>query len=310
MTTIDGFETTTIRSGGGLAQARFVPAANMLCCSLRYGEHELLDEGRGVRAYAQDGKTMGIPLLHPWANRLADRRYSAAGKEVTLPDPQGRYPLDPNGLSIHGALPGLERWVVEDGTPEDLVRARLSWSSPELLELFPFVHELSFEGHVLEDGLELVTTLRATGDDSVPVSFGYHPYLTIPDSRRQDWQVTLGASRRLVLDDRMLPTGRSEPIEERCFTLGERSLDDGLDGLDTPPRFSVADGSTTLKVTFTGGYAFGQVYAPPGHDFICFEPMTAPANALVSGDGLTLVAPGHEHRAAFTITVTENPEET
>jgi hypothetical protein len=29
--------------------------------------------------------------------------------------------------------------------------------------------------------------------------------------------------------------------------------------------------------------------------------MTAPTNALRSGDGLALVAPGEEHRAAFTL---------
>ena len=46
------------------------------------------------------------------------------------------------------------------------------------------------------------------------------------------------------------------------------------------------------------------VRAPRGKDFICFEPMTAPTNALVrGGPALPLVRPGGEHAACFSITV-------
>jgi hypothetical protein len=34
--------------------------------------------------------------------------------------------------------------------------------------------------------------------------------------------------------------------------------------------------------------------------------MTAPTNALTDGRGLTLVAPGEEYRAAFSISVSDN----
>jgi aldose 1-epimerase len=48
------------------------------------------------------------------------------------------------------------------------------------------------------------------------------------------------------------------------------------------------------------------VFAPEGQPFICFEPMTAPTNALVSGVGLRLVEPGDEYRTAFSIAVSDN----
>jgi aldose 1-epimerase len=306
MAPVQGLETVRIVSSGGAMQAEFVPAANMLCHSLTQAGVELLHAGHGVTAYAERGKTMGIPLLHPWANRLAARAYSAAGKDVTLPAPEGRFGLDPNGLPIHGALPGRLRWEVEPDTGEDRVSARLQWRDADLLELFPFVHELQIDARVDDRGLEQVTTLRATGEDHVPVSFGYHPYLHLPGAPRDDWQVTLGAAERLVLDDRMIPTGAGEALRQRSFRLADQSWDDGLSGLSTPPEFTVSDPGHELRVTFDTGYAFAQVYAPPGQDFICFEPMTAPTNALISGDGLTVVAPGGEHRAAFTVAMTDN----
>jgi aldose 1-epimerase len=305
MSSADGYDAVTIRSPGGLTEAQFVPDANMLCCSLRHRGAELLDTGQGVRAYAERGKTMGIPLLYPWANRLAAPGYRTAGKEVVLGDSEGRYALDPNGLPIHGALPGLLRWELGDGPRPERLRARLDWSSPELLGLFPFVHELEYRVQVGDGALEIVTTVRASGDDTVPVSFGFHPYLTIPGTRRQDWRVQLGAGGRLVLDEQMIPTGSSEPLDERRFALAELSLDEGLAGLDDRPEFRVSAAERALTVSFEHGYSQGQVYAPAGHDFICFEPMTAPANALRSGDGLELLSPGSEHSAKFTIAVTE-----
>jgi galactose mutarotase-like enzyme len=307
MAEVDGFATVSIVSGGGALEAQFVPDANMLCHSLTHRGVELLHAGHGVAAYAQRGKTMGVPLLHPWANRLSGHGYDAAGKAVTLPAPEGRYALDPNGLPIHGALPGLLRWELAETGAADRLSAHLEWTAPELMELFPFAHELRVDALAGDAGLELVTTLRATGPDAVPVSFGYHPYLCPPGTAsRADWQVSLGASERLLLDDQMIPTGATEALEPRRFAMDGLSWDDGLAGLTSPPEFSVSAGAQTLTVTFDDGYGYAQVFAPEGQDFICFEPMTAPTNALTDGRALTLVAPGEEYRAAFSIAVSDN----
>lgn len=304
---MDGYGSVGIVSPGGTVRAQFAPGANMVCHSFTVGGVELLHTGHGLEAYARHGQTMGIPLLHPWANRLAQPRYAAAGKQVTLPDPDGRFAVDPNGLPIHGALPGLLSWELAETGAEDRVSARLDWSAPELMELFPFAHELRLDVLAGDAGLELVTTLRPTGEDPVPVSFGYHPYLRPPgDAPRADWQVALGASQRLVLDERMIPTGETEPLEPRVFRLGDQSWDDGLAGLAAPPEFSVSAGAQTLTVTFDEGFSYAQVFAPKGQEFICFEPMTAPTDALRSGTGLHLVEPGDEYRTAFSIAVADN----
>jgi galactose mutarotase-like enzyme len=150
-----------------------------------------------------------------------------------------------------------------------------------------------------------VTTLRATGEDPVPVSFGYHPYLRIPGSSRDTWRMKLGAFRRLIVDERMIPTGEREPVSERYLELRGQSWDDGYDALTVPSEFELAADEFALAVEFLDGYSFAQVYAPDGKDFVCFEPMTAPTNALISADGLQLVHPGDEHRAAFGIRIAE-----
>lgn len=299
------FESITLRSPDGSTEAEFVPTANMLCCSLKHHGAEILDLGSGVGAYAHHGTTMGIPLLHPWANRLAGFEYEAAGKHVRLPRGGGLIPTDAAGLPIHGVLPAAMRWEVDDRQPGALT-AMLRWDSPPLLELFPFEHHLRLSIQIASAELTIATALHATGEDSVPVCFGYHPYLRIPETRREAWRVTLGALRRLVLDDTMIPTGEREPVGRRCFYLEDENLDDGFDALAVPPEFSAAAENVVLTVRLVEGYSYAQVYAPRGKDYVCFEPMTAPANALRSGDGLRIVSPGEVHRTAFTISISRS----
>jgi galactose mutarotase-like enzyme len=274
----------------------------MVCCSLSHHGRELLHRGEGLAAYARRGATMGIPLLHPWANRLNGFSYEVDGRSVVLPRGENSIPLDGRGLPIHGALPALMLWELT-GLTRESVSATLRWNSEAQLGLFPFPHELTVEARVEAGRLTIATTLAPTGSQSVPVSFGYHPYLRIPDVPRNQWQVTLGARRRLRLDDEMIPTGARELVASRCFTLAEQDLDDGFDELAVPAEFEAASGDVTMRVEFLEGYPYAQVYAPADQDFICFEPMTAPTNALVSGDALQLVRPGERCRAAFRISI-------
>ena len=302
MSSNNGRTSITLISPDGSTAAEFVPGANMLCRSVKHRGSELLDQRDRVAAYAERGVTMGIPLLHPWANRLSRFGYRAAGKTVALPPNGGLILVDDAGLPIHGVLPGRLHWEVV-GQARDRITARLSWTSGCLLELFPFAHELRVEASLSDQALTITTTLRATGEDTVPVSFGYHPYLRVPGTPRESWLVTLGAFRHLTVDEWMIPTGEREPIERRSLCLRERSFDDGFDGLSVPAEFELAAQGFALSVEFLEGFSYAQVYAPTGQDFICFEPMTAPTNALNSGDGLALVPPGAEYRAAFSIAI-------
>jgi aldose 1-epimerase len=61
--------------------------------------------------------------------------------------------------------------------------------------------------------------------------------------------------------------------------------------------FSLKDGNRKLVVGFGPKFSAAVIYAPPDKDFVCFEPMTAPTDALHLApaglyDGLQYVAPG------------------
>jgi aldose 1-epimerase len=303
----DGLETVVIASPDEHLRATFVPAAGLVCGSLCFRGEELLAQRRGVRAYAERGSTMGIPLLHPWANRLADFRYDSADGAVELDRKSSLMAHDPNGLPIHGVIPELLRWELLDGGAEPLsngLRARMRWGRAELLAVFPFPHALEVDAQLADSTLTIETTLRPTSDVAVPVSFGYHPYLTIPGVQRAAVEVRLPPARPLLLDDRMIPTGASgTPAGARNLKLGDSGWDDAYDELSPTPRFSVAAEGRSIELEFLRGYDHAQVFAQPAQSFVCFEPMTASTNALVSGNGLRLIEPGAEFRAAFAVSI-------
>ena len=156
----------------------------------------------------------------------------------------------------------------------------------------------------MDQGLRITTTVQANRSSPVPISFGFHPYLTLPGTRRADWQIQLPVEQHLILDERSIPTGATEPAHPTPGPLGDRSFDDGYDGLGEPPCFALEGGGRRIEVEFLEGYPIAQVYAPAGQELIAFEPMTAPVNALVSGDRLVRATPEALYRASFRVRCT------
>ena len=272
--------------------AQFAPELGMVCCSLVHAGEELLELRGGLEAYAERGSTMGIPLLHPWANRLAG--------------PVAASPLlhtDANGVPIHGVLPSALPFTVEHETASSLDAVFTTDDHPGVLEVFPYPHRLRVQAMLTDDALEIRTTLLALGRRPVPIAFGYHPYLRLPGESRSTVEIEVPAPTRLLLDERQIPTGEREPATVAPGPLAERTFDDGFADVTDGTAFVVRGANRTVTVAFLEGYSFAQVYAPEGSDFICYEPMTAPTNAIASGDSLTRVRPGDAYTAAFRIGV-------
>jgi galactose mutarotase-like enzyme len=270
-------------------------------CSLTHRGDELLGQRKGLEAYASSGSTFGIPFLHPWANRLSGFSYAVGGQEVALDPDSPLLRIEEHGLPIHGLAPHRLAWDVTDERPDGL-RATAEFGG-ERLAAFPFPHRLEVEVSLADDALRLETTLTATGAAPVPISFGYHPYLTLPGAPRAEWEVDMPVQRRLVLDEHLIPTGEGETPAFRHGVLEDRSLDDAYELPERPRPFTVSGAGRTLGVEFDEGYTHAQAFAPDGQQLICFEPMTAPGNALISHDGLRLAAPGEPFTAALRITV-------
>jgi aldose 1-epimerase len=295
---------SSLHIAAGDLRAVFWPEAGMLGVSLSYRGEELLRRIEDLDKAREKGSTAGIPLLYPWANRLAALRYQAAGADVVLYAKSPMLHFDDQGLPMHGVRWGKLPWEIVEAKVDSFL-ARLSWQRTELLAVFPFPHHVEMAGHVTADSLTLVTTVIA-GESPVPISFGYHPYFGVPGVPRQQWRLQLPAMRSLNLDAHGIPTGADQPFVAFEGELGERNFDNGFALLEEQSSFSLSGAAHKITVSFLEGYHYTQIFAPKDKSFIAIEPMTAPTSALTSGTGLRVLEPGAKFRASFRIAVQSN----
>jgi len=274
----------------------------MLCSSLRFRDDEYVAWPRTIEEL-RAGRATAIPLMHPWINRLADDTYEAAGARVALGGVT--LPHDPNGLPIHGNLFAIPFEVQLKNSTR--VVARLDYGAhPEKLRAFPFPHNITVDVRLHPTrGLNIVTQVEPTSEQAVPISFGWHPYVRLPNAARADWELRWPACEHVEVDERVIPTGARSPLAAQRAPIADRTFDDHYAlGPDRTFAISAGAGRTrrTLTLQFDPAYPFAQLFVPPVGDFVAIEPMTAEINALGRGTA-PVVEPGGRFLAAFNLAV-------
>jgi aldose 1-epimerase len=279
----------------GDTSVTFLPELGMTGVSLRYrgAEHFALP---GWLATLRAGRTLGLPLLAPWANRLAKRHYRAAGITVDL---RG-LPLqtDSHGLPMHGLLVGRPGWQIDQLTARGGA-ARLVASIPVDAEAFPFPHRIELAVTAREAQLQVDTTVIPTGRRRVPVAFGWHPYLRLPTTARSRWHLRLPPRRHCALDFVGIPTGASTSESAEAAPVGRRTFDD-LYALGRYRRLALETDDAAIELHCGANYPFAQVWVPPGRPYAALEPMAAATNALEDGTA-PLIPPGEAFTARFAL---------
>jgi galactose mutarotase-like enzyme len=290
-----GASALTLTSGHLVAT--YLPDLGMTGVSLQYRGAEHLALPGGLAAL-RTGATLGLPLLAPWANRLATRRYRTGGKSVDLRGID--LTTDDNGLPIHGLLVGKPGWRIEgSGTRGETawLRATIDVDAPA----FPFPHRIELKATARGAKLTVGTTVIPTGRRSVPVAFGWHPYLRLSMTPRSSWRLRLPPRHHLELNALGIPTGGSTPEPAEAAPIGRRTFDD-LYRLERRHRFAIDAEGATIELHCAENYPFAQVWVPPGRPFAALEPMAAPTNALVEGT-TPFVARGEDFTATFALTI-------
>lgn len=286
-------------SGGGYTAVVTETGAGLR--SLRYGDRDLVD-GYAEDAMAFSGRGQ---WLIPWPNRIRDGAYRFDGRDLQLalsePD-------------RHNASHGLVRWTSWRllDRRDDAVELgyRLAAQSG-----YPWSLELSIGYRIDDDGLHVRHRAVNRAATAAPYAAGMHPYLRVGTGPVDDWELTLPATTRAILDDRMLPIGR-EPVAgtgydfTRPRAIGDLVLDDAFTDLqrddDGWATVVVRRGDHEVRLRVDGRHHWLQVFSadPPsagGRRALAVEPMTAPADAFRSGDDLVVLEPGQAFSAEFRI---------
>lgn len=262
-----------------------------------FGENEMSTGGRGQ-------------LLAPWTNRTEDGVWEFDGRSLQLPL------TEPARANASHGLVRWTAWAAREHT-DSMVRltCRLMAQSG-----WPWTLDFSTRYALGVDGLTVHQEVVNPGDGRVPYACGAHPYLRAGDGPVDDWELTLPARTRTLVDaDRKLPTG-TEAVAgtEYDFTtprrIGATVLDHAFSDLVRD-----ADGRVTVRLTGPEGTValwggpetrWLQVFsADDGTDrarrCLAVEPMTAPAGALRTGEDLVVLDPGDAHTLTWGIRADE-----
>ncbi|MBS1696202.1 MAG: aldose 1-epimerase [Actinobacteria bacterium] len=299
------FESVTLRDPSSALTATFVPNAGMVATSLSDDGVELLGQRRGLKAYVSTHRTMGMPILYPWANRLSSNGYGVDGAVVTLTPGTGGVRTDQHGVPIHGVLAAFPDWEVTAQLESQLTAEVDFGSRPRLLASFPFPHRLTVDVTLADRALTVRTTVTASTGADVPVCYGFHPYLQLPDVPRSEWVIQTPAMRLRPVNAWGIPTGEMEAQPAIFEALGDTFIDNGYDEVPPGAVFAVSGGTRRIEVVFEKGYPAAQVFAPGDDEVICFEPMAAATDALRRG-GYRVARPGEPDVSVFAIRVLPN----
>ena len=152
-------------------------------------------------------------VVGPYANRIANGRFTLDGEEYQLP-------INNNGQTLHGGLTGLDRvvWEVVEATDSMLV---LHYLHKEGEEGFPGNLDIRMT-YSLNAKNEFRVDYDATTDRATPVNISHHSFFNL-----------LGEGNGSILGHRMtIPAGRIVPVNTVLIPTGEL-----LNVTDTPLDF-------------------------------------------------------------------------
>ncbi|PRY53463.1 aldose 1-epimerase [Knoellia remsis] len=285
-------EATVVEVGGGLRRWRR-GGVDVLA---GYDADAVCTSGRGQQ-------------LIPWPNRIRDGRYTYAGTERQLAITE---------VDLGNASHGLVRWApwrLVEQTPTSITVGHRLFPQPG----WDWHLESTTTYAVAPEGLSVTTRVENIGQGTAPFAYGAHPYIAIGDAAVEDVELVIPASRWVEVDERSLPTATRD-VDGTAYDLRERKAI-GTQRLDTAyTDLAAVDGRWAVTVAVPGrapvevwadadALPWAQVFTgkaeadQAGEHGIAVEPITAPADAFNSGDGLIELAPAETWTGTWGISV-------
>ncbi|MFF1877153.1 aldose epimerase [Leifsonia sp. NPDC058230] len=249
---------------------------------------------------------MAGATLAPWPNRVEDATWWHNGNELrlNLTEPE-------LGNANHGLVTHDDFEVTDSADHAATLRTRIRHPQG-----YPFSLDLSVTYTMAESGVTVTTTVENRGSERAPVALGAHPYLRVGATPADRLLVTVEATHAYQLDERHIPRDRFA-VNGTQWDLREPT---NIAAAPAHGTFELAPATGTIvhslqtedgqgvELWADPAYRWTQLYIDsdfPSDDgprkAVAIEPMTAPPNALRSGEGLTWLEPGERWQVSWGI---------
>lgn len=192
----------------------------------------------------------GCFVMAPFANRIADGRFTWRGRDRQLP-----LNSPDEGMASHGFVRDHPWRVAGEGV------FVLDWGGN-----WPFRIEQRIE--VTPGGIAIGLSLHNTGDAEMPFGIGLHPWFFRPEGTR----LVFASGGAHLRDERGLPLPERRDYPE--FTAGDTPpyLDGCFTGWDGQAR--ILWPGAVLDMQADGALRYLHVFNPAHRDAICVEPVS------------------------------------
>lgn len=242
----------------------------------------------------------GCFALIPFANRIADGRFSFEGKNYAIPV---NNPAE--GMAIHGFSRGC-LWQVTSGGNATLILEQDFEQSG-----IPWRYHARQEIDLSERGVTISLTVRNDGEIAMPFGIGLHPWF----HKTPRTTLTFTSAGVLGRDARGLPVmpARPEPAfdSDAPAALGSLPSFDGFFREWEPRRARLErpEDGLTIALSAEGAFRHLQVYVPDDRPVVCAEPVSHAPDAinrpaLGAGCAMQVLAPGASLSGAMTLHAT------
>ena len=217
---------------------------------LYFDLERFLDKDKSIRG--------GIPILFPICGDLSED-YSIAGKKYLLK--QHGFARDlPWSISLIKDKSGIRLKLIET----DYSRSQ-----------FPFFFTLIMDVQLKEKSLQISVKIYNQSKDSMPFSFGLHPYFQV--SNLQKIKID-GLPEKCIDQTNMKVTNASDQM---------KILAKGVDFLSYPSSSVKLFDSlyrNVIELIYQEPMDTSVIWTDPPRQMVCLEPWTSPRNSLVTGD--------------------------
>ncbi len=249
------------------AEVSLCPQRGGIITSVKLHDTEVLYLDRDTFENPSTSVRGGIPILFPNAGAFSAPEFPK--------------------LTQHGFARESSGWVyrkTSSGFIETLV------SDENSLSVYPYEFKLSIEGRFEGDhSFTIFQIVENTGDKTLPVAMGLHPYFKVPDARKAEILFNFEGGKYIEEKIGQWSQGTFISIDNPKIKDPKANMEVIIPELGT----LLIDASVEYKKIW--------IWSQPGKDFICIEPVMRDPNGLV--DDPQEIAPGKIFSGHVTITL-------
>ncbi len=307
-------------------EAVLYPEAGGALVTLRKGDTQVFWPCKNAQEAMEAPTRHGLPCLFP-PNRIDAGHFVFDGREY-------QFPMRPNKANnfSHGFL-HIRPWKTEKLTENTAV---LRYDCDETTDFYPaYPHRFRMEVRytLTEAGLSQEAQVTNFGSTAMPVGLGWHTAFLLPfapDSTAENVRCRISLGQRILLNERMLPTGELRALseEEQKFREAEGQsplyapMDDHFTAepilVDGKPFHGAVledrQAGTQILYEVDAAYKHWMIFnARAAGNLICIEPQNWRINAPNLGipyeeAGLDVLRPGESKCYKARIEVRRIPE--